>query len=87
MYDKRRVVLSQHGLVSISGGKCYFPIGFYFYGDDGKLYADLKSPDQWYRLVNRETIANKRLGGCATRQALREFVMAYYKEIESEDKK
>ena len=83
MYGKRRVVLaakpgrSGRHLVSMSGGKSHIPLGVW-YASGGLFYADLKSHEQMYRLVSSEDIANKGLGGCKTRQALREFVTDYF---------
>jgi hypothetical protein len=95
MYGKRRVVLSDASrLVVICGsdspsanypgtGKkagCYHPLGFW-YADDGLFYVDLKSRDQLYSSVSRDTIACKRLGGVPSKKALREFVMNYYETL------
>jgi hypothetical protein len=55
----------------------YAPLG-YWYEEGGLFWVDLKSRDQWYDSVNKETIANKRLGGVATKAALREYVMEYW---------
>ena len=91
MYGPRRVVLnskpthlgnylicvcgSNEASANRPGSKAgnYHPIG-YWYADNGLFYADLK----WYDSVSRETIANKRLGGLPTKQALRTFVMEYW---------
>ena len=35
--------------------------------------------------LNKETIANKRLGGLATKQALREYVMEYWNNKHAQD--
>jgi hypothetical protein len=87
MYGKRRVVLAQkptrlgNRLVCICGsdgqGGLYDPLG-YWYQEGGLFYVDLKSPDQWYDSVSKETIANKRLAGLPTKAALREYVMDYW---------
>lgn len=86
MYGKRRVVLHQQVMTlsgkrvaAIAGGGSHFPIGFW-YEQDGKLYVDLKSREQWYAHVNSETIANKGLGGVASPKELREFITAYHNE-------
>jgi hypothetical protein len=91
MYGKHRVVLENNPtrlgnqLVAICGsqsgqGGTYFPLG-YWYQSGGLYYADLKSREQLYESVNSDTIANKKLAGVRTKKALREMVMAYYKEI------
>ena len=89
MYGKKRVVLSPkvrticgRKLVSVKGGGGSHPIGFW-YETDGRFYADLKSDEQWYQLVNNHTIANKGLGGFATQAELRTFVMNYWLNIET----
>ena len=69
-------------LVSVAGRKGSHPLGFW-YERDGKYYADLKSGEQWYQLVNNHTIANKGLGGTATKQELRDFVLAYWAKEEA----
>jgi hypothetical protein len=55
----------------------YFPIGFW-YKENGLFYVDLKSEEQFYRGVNRETIAHKGWGGLPSKQSLRKFVMNYF---------
>jgi hypothetical protein len=94
MYGKRRVVLRKSGLVvacgsdgpgrprltgdstKLTNGGDYHPLG-YWYEQGGLFYADLKSEDQWS--VSRDTVANKGLGGLPTKQALREYVMEYWR--------
>ena len=89
MYGQLRVVLSPKvvtttGLkrVFVKGGKGSHPLGFW-YAREGKFYCDLKSGEQWYKLVNSETVANKGLGGTPTQKALRQFVRAYYESEQS----
>jgi len=94
MYGKLRVVLENNParwdqLVCICGSDSpsaihpgkgsgnYHPLG-YWYKEGDLFYVDLKSADQWYSSVNKETIAHKRLGGLPTKQALREYVMQYW---------
>lgn len=92
MYGKQRVVLSSkpthlgNYIIAICGsesgqGGTYFPIG-YWYEIDGLLYVDLKSYDQFYKSVNRDTIEYKQIGGLRTKKELREFVMTYYQRRE-----
>lgn len=85
MYGKRRVVLDQtgiqSGIVSICGSDeassirpglkagNYHPLGLW-YKEDGLFYVDLT--------FTKDTIANKRLGGLPTKQALRAYVMEYW---------
>ncbi len=61
----------------------YFPMG-YWYEEGGLFYVDLKSYDQWYSSVSKDTIANKRLAGLPTKQALREYVMDYWRLTKDE---
>lgn len=89
MYGKRRVVLETTGRVAICGSDSasvirpdsnsgsYFPIGFW-YKQNGLFYVDLRSEEQFYCGVNRETIAHKGWGGVPSKQSLRKFVMNYY---------
>jgi hypothetical protein len=87
MYGKRRVVLSArpnhlgNKLVTICGsdgqGGLYAPIG-YWYEEGGLFYCDLKSPEQWYESVSKQTIANKRLCAAVTKRELRTFIMSYW---------
>jgi len=89
MYGKERIVLEQRGLVCACGSNSassihpglksgnYHPLGFW-YKQGGLFYVDLTSADQWYSIsVNKDTIANKRLGGLPTKAALRAYVMEY----------
>jgi hypothetical protein len=59
-----------------NSGNCA-PLG-YWYKDNGLFYVDLKSPEQWYDSVNRESIAHKRWGGLPTKASLRKFVLNYW---------
>ena len=89
MYGKRRVVLSSKltrsgkRLVSVTGGKSHFPLGFW-YESGGLFYADLKSGEQQYQLISNDALANKGLGACKSKQALREFVMGYFNDLRAD---
>jgi hypothetical protein len=88
MYGKRRVVLEQkprlsgNRLVVVCGsngqGGLYAPLGYWYEGPGDDFYVDLKSPEQWYSAVSKETIANKLVGPFPTKAALREYVMQYW---------
>jgi hypothetical protein len=94
MYGKERVVLrtGTRQLAAVCGSDSasanypgtgkhsgnYSPMG-YWYQDGDLYYVDLAAPSQFYCGLRPDTIAFKRCGGVRTRQALREFIMAYYK--------
>ena len=61
-------------------GGLYAPLG-YWYQEGGLFYVDLKSREQEYESVSRDTIARKRLGGLPTKKALRAFVMEYWNNL------
>jgi hypothetical protein len=96
MYGKRRVVLSArpnhlgNKLVTICGsdgqGGLHAPLGYWYEGEDGLFYCDLKSPEQWYDTVSKATIGNKRLCGATTKTELRNFIMAYWKHYQGKGK-
>ena len=84
MYGKRRVVLSNnHNRIVICGSDhpsstrpgthcgTYWPVG-YWYKLEGLFYADLK--------LEFGAPLSKGLAGVPTRKALREFVMALFKD-------
>lgn len=90
MYGKQRVVLStaatrsgknQIGVAGKRGpgrGGNYFPIGVWW-EQDGEYFADLKTTAQWYSAVSSHELGCKNIGGFPTKTALRDCVMAYYK--------
>jgi hypothetical protein len=58
----------------------YAPLG-YWYREGDLYYVDLKSREQEYDSVSRDSVACKRLGGLPTKKALREFVAEYWKRL------
>jgi hypothetical protein len=79
------VDLRENGVVVVldsnEPGGC-FPLG-YWAKQDGLYYADLKSAEQWHSRspVNRDTIANKRLGGLRTKEELCDYITQYCREV------
>jgi len=86
MHGNRRVVLEQKlpQRISVCGstapgqGGLYFPLGYWYKSGDGLFYVNLKSPEQFYSSVNKETIAIKGFGGFKTKSELRQYVMDYW---------
>jgi hypothetical protein len=86
MYGNRRVVLEQKrpqlvvicGSAAPSQGGLYAPLGYWRKSGDGLFYVDLKSPDQFYDSVSKETIAHRDHGGFTSKAALRQYVMEYW---------
>lgn len=74
MYGKKRIVLEKnHHWVFQKGGKSSHCIGFW-YQDEDKFYADLKSPDQEWSMVKRAELGNQRFGGFSRVSELRKAV-------------
>jgi len=90
MYGKKRIVLS--GSVAAHTGcfKVYqkgsdgrggssHPLGIWYRDQMGTYWADLKSPDQGYKLVSSTELDIKGFGGCKTKTELRNAIISHRK--------
>jgi len=79
MYGKKRIVLSNKGLVIRCGGKSHHTIGTWYQTDD-RFYADLRSDEQAFQRVRICDLAIKAFGGTSTKAELRNIIQRFNHE-------